>query len=66
MHILAFILFIVFAAIISAFQGDFSGIKAIAPWAVGIGLFILILLYPAVLILVLIGVVAFIVWCISN
>lgn len=43
MHILAFILFIVFAAIVSAFQGDFSGIKAIAPWAVGIGLFILFL-----------------------
>lgn len=66
MHILAFILFIVFAAIVSAFQGDFSGIKAIAPWAVGIGLFILILLYPAVLIIVLIAVVAFIVWCIST
>lgn len=43
MHILAFILFIVIAAIISAFQGDFSGIKAIAPWVVGIGLFILFL-----------------------
>ena len=43
MHILAFILFIVFAAIVSAFQGDFSGIKAIAQWAVGIGLFILFL-----------------------